>query len=136
MKLYVMGKFEDRENVKMLMQFFRSLGHIITCDWTDHQVTDIGYPVQYSQDDCQGVRDCDVAVGRFIENYHYRGAIAEMGMALVLDKPVWIIGHAIDTMIFAHHPLVRKFDNETQFKYWFTKNMFDSQELGLTYELV
>lgn len=115
MKFYVAGKWEDREAVKKLQEALIELGHTITVDWTWHEKADEGYPIQYSIDDIKGVQLADAYVGLFIEDYRYKGALVEMGAALGLHKRVYLIGHAIDTCLFAKHPLVQQFENEYEF---------------------
>lgn len=114
-KFFCSGKFEDRINIRKLQQSLKNLGHEIVEDWTIHEYSDKGYPIEYAEDDIYGVSQCDVYVGRFIADYNYKGAFVEMGVALALRKEVCIIGHAIDSCIFVHHSLVKRFENEEQF---------------------
>lgn len=106
MKLYVAGKYEHRFKVKMLMRFLQQYKHEITMDWTVGLPTDVGYPLTNCLADVKGVQDADVYVGVFIEDYIYKGAYVEFGIALGLNKPCVFIGHAADTCIFTAHPLV------------------------------
>ncbi len=113
MRFYIAGKFEERAEVRKLMDKVEELGHTITCDWTKHR--DKGFLVQYAVADVEGVQGCDVYVGRFINENSYKGALSEMGMALGLDKKVVVIGHAIDSCIFTNHPNVLKLESEEAF---------------------
>lgn len=113
MKFFVSGKYEDRQAIRELQQKLIALGHEIVEDWTYHEYTDKGYPDQYAEDDLEGVKKCDVYVGRFIADYNYKGALVEMGFALALYKEVCIIGHAIDSCIFSC--LAKHFENEEGF---------------------
>ena len=106
MKLYVAGKYEHRFKVKAIMRFLQAYNHEITKDWTTSLITDVGYPVQNCLEDVKGVQDADVYIGVFIEDYNYRGAFVEFGIALGLNKPCVFIGHAADSCIFTAHPLV------------------------------
>jgi len=115
MKFYIGGKWEEREGVRKLQNELRRLGHIITIDWTWHEEDDPGFPSQYAIEDIVGVTSCDAYVGRFVSKVNYRGALVEMGAALAGGKRVFIIGHAIDSCLFANHPLVQRFDNEAVF---------------------
>lgn len=114
MKFYVAGKWEDKEAVKKLQEALIKLGHKITVDWTWHEKADEGYPIQYSIDDIRGVQLADAYVGLFMGQYHYKGALVEMGAALGLGKRVYLIGHAIDSCLFAKHPLIQQFENENE----------------------
>lgn len=109
MKIYVAGKWKDRERVSDIMQILRGMGHEITCDWTGHKCEDAAYPQQYCADDVQGVKDADLYLGIFIATYHYRGALVEMGIALGVGIPVWLFGDKADGCIFSNHPSVIKF---------------------------
>ena len=114
MKIYVAGKWQDRKNVRKLMDELENGGHTVTYDWTKDEENAVGYPIQNTINDTLGVRNCDVIVGRFIDDYKYSGALTEMGMAIGLGKPVLIIGHAIDNCIFINHPTVQKFETELE----------------------
>ena len=115
MKFFVSGKFEDRKNVRKLMDKLEGLGHTIAHDWTADEETDEGYPVVHAMNDLRGVQVCDALVGRFIEKNHYRGSLAELGAALGLDTRVYIIGHGADECIFVNHPRVIRCSDEKEF---------------------
>ncbi|KKN74989.1 hypothetical protein LCGC14_0384910 [marine sediment metagenome] len=115
MKFYVAGKWEDRKNCRKLMDKIQDLGHAISYDWTTGEETDEGYPIVNAINDTRGVQVSDVYVGRFIDKNNYKGALVELGIALGLNKRIFIIGHAIDSCIFCHHPSVRRFENESEF---------------------
>ena len=115
MDFYVAGKYEEREEIRVLQNTLRELGHEITVDWTWHEVDDPGFPRQYAMEDINGVICGDAYVGRFINEHTYKGALVEMGAALAMGKWVIIIGHAIDTCLFVGHPLVQQFETESEF---------------------
>ena len=114
MKFYVAGKWEDRERVSQIMRILEGMGNEITCDWTDHKYEDEEYPHQYCADDVQGVKDADIYLGIFVAEYHYRGALVEMGIALGMGIPVWLLGDKADGCIFSNHPSVTKFVTWTE----------------------
>ena len=107
-KLYVAGKFSDKDRIKDIMNFFTSQGdYKITKDWTTSTVNDEGYPVKNCLADTQGVIDADAFVGVYInKEYIYRGSIVEFGIALGNGKRCIFIGHGMDSCIFTNHPLV------------------------------
>ena len=113
MKFYIAGKFEERADVRKLMDKVEALGHTITCDWTIHEQSD--YRIHYAIADVEGVQSCDVYVGRFLNENSYKGALTEMGVALGQAKKVIVIGHAIDSCIFVNHPNVLKLETEEEF---------------------
>ncbi len=115
MKFYVAGKWQDRENVRQLMDSIQGLGHVITYDWTIDEENAAGYPVVNTINDTRGVQICDAYVGRFVNKNKYQGALVEFGIALGCNKRIFIIGHAVDTCIFTNHPSVQRFETELEF---------------------
>lgn len=115
MKFYVAGKWEEREEIRKLQAELRRLGHLITIDWTWHEVDDPGFPSQYAVEDIIGATSADAYIGVFVNSHSYKGALVEMGAALACGKSVYIIGRAIDSCLFAGHPLVQRFDTELEF---------------------
>lgn len=115
MNFYVAGKWEERAEIRKLQNKLRELGHMITVDWTWHEVDDPGFPSQYAIEDINGASWADAYVGRFITRHDYKGALVEMGATLAMGNKVFIIGHAIDSCLFVGHPLVKQFDNEDEF---------------------
>jgi len=111
LKIYVAGKWQERDLIREIMKSLRDLGHEITCDWTDHE-----YPTEnikeklakYAVIDIEAVTACDVLIFYAENNLPYAGAFCEMGAALALGKPVFIVGEGIDSCIFTNHPLVMK----------------------------
>ena|SRR5437762_12072580 len=106
LKVYVAGKVEDKERVREIQTQLRQVGHTITLDWT----TASQDSRQQALKDIRGVADADVFVGVFEEDYAYRGTLVEMGAALALGKPVYILGNAttVRRCIFMKHPNVRQ----------------------------
>lgn len=103
-KIYCAGKFEDKTRIKNIMAVLEKMGYIVTVDWTIH--TDPTKAEEYSIEDVQGVRDCDLFIGIFnMDGVQYKGALVEMGVALGLRKMIIYVGKE-DISIFAHHPLV------------------------------
>ena len=124
------GKWEEREAIRELQNKIRGLGCIITIDWTWHETDDPSYPSQYAVEDIIGATSCDVYVGRFIETLDYKGALVEMGATLAVGKDVLIIGHAIDSCLFAHHPQVTIFDTEEEcLEYIFDRWCLENEEV-------
>ncbi len=115
MNFYVAGKWEERAEVKKLMNILKSKGHEITMDWTVHEHADDGYPEQYSVDDIEGVEKAEAFVGLFINPNSYKGALVELGVALTRCDMVYIIGHAVDSCIFINPAMVDQFDTIEDF---------------------
>lgn len=115
MKIYVAGKWEDREAVRELQKALIDMGHEITVDWTYHEKDDVGYPQTYAQDDVRGVQEAEAYIGLFLRENNYKGALVELGVALGLNKKTYIIGHAIDSCLFVSHKLVTQFNTVEEF---------------------
>jgi len=113
MKIYVAGKYQDRDRVRFIHQLLREQGHEITIDWTNHDI----YPndaiaeklSQFAQDDVWGVLNADIFIGLMTLPFEYKGLWVEMGIALGKGIPVYVIGDAGSNCIFHNHPLVKKF---------------------------
>ena len=111
MKIYIAGKWQERKNVRKCMEELVSMGHEITCDWTDHEYGSdgvIGDLSKFAEDDMEGVRSCDIVIALMTEGYHHKGSLCEMGGAIALGKRVYVIGNAADSCIFINHPLTKK----------------------------
>lgn len=114
MKIYVAGKWQEKEQVRQLQQGLRDRGHTITYDWTQQE--EEGAVLHCcALNDASGVIEADSLVARLVNPLPYRGALAEIGMAIGLGKRVYIIGHGCPHFIFECHPLVTKFSNTKKF---------------------
>jgi hypothetical protein len=108
MKVYVAGKWEEKERVREVQRQLISAGHTISFDWT--QVcdgTEEHMKVQAANDK-QGVLDADAFVGVFEKDLRYSGALTEMGMAMANGAKIYILGNAVDTNLFMRLPEVRR----------------------------
>lgn len=108
MKFYVAGNYsKDKLRCRYIMEDIKRAGHFVTEDWTDpkydHAPHDLCCRV-----DCEGIQNADALILYAVFERQYRGAFVEMGLALAWNKPVYIIGNAIDTCVFTAHPLVKK----------------------------
>ena len=106
LKIYVAGKYEEKERIREVMNILRGVGHTITVDWTE----DAQNTRQQAIKDLRGVADADIYVGVFEKDLPYKGALVELGAALALGKPVYILGDAVHVKncIFLRHPAVRR----------------------------
>jgi len=113
MKLYVAGKYQERDKIRLVFQELQRMGHTITLDWTNHDI----YPNeaiveklgQFANDDVVGVKEADAVILCLINHQEYKGLWVEMGVALGAGKPVFIVGEAGHACIFTNHKLVTKF---------------------------
>jgi nucleoside 2-deoxyribosyltransferase len=93
MKIYVAGKFDEKQQARGAMAQLRALGHEITYDWTQH-------PEEQSESNLQHAADCDLdgvlradAVLMLLTDplYAYRGSFTELGAALASKRPVYAV---------------------------------------------
>jgi len=118
MKFYVAGKWQDRKLVQQVQKELLARGNELTVDWTNHVNPKNDSVLQeWALRDIEGAALCDTYIGVFINDHNYTGALVEMGVALGMGNRVWVIGNAVNSCIFIHHPLVTKFpDVETMLK--------------------
>jgi nucleoside 2-deoxyribosyltransferase len=107
MKFYIATKFENKLEVAKAKATLIAAGHEVPYDWTISQVKS----TEQAQNDVNGVRNCDVVLALFEQEHRYKGAIAEIGMAIILGKPIFVIGNWLDSMIFMHLPIITKVNN-------------------------
>lgn len=108
MRVYVAGKWEEKERVREIMAQLMAAGHTITHDWTTEVPGDEAHMRANALRDCNGVGLADVFVGIFEKDLAYKGAYVEMGIAIARDIPIYILGHAQDSNIFMYLPQVKR----------------------------
>lgn len=90
MKFYIASKLENYEQVQYLRDRLKEQGWIHTYDWTQHgSVKSISTEIlkEVAEKEFQGVKDADVVI---VLTPQGRGTHVELGMALALDKKVFI----------------------------------------------
>ena len=104
MKVYVASKWENKKRVQEVMSLLKASHHEITYDWTHCEVSNREQAIL----DLRGVAEADVVIGIFEDDVAYKGALVEVGAALALGKPVYVVGNApvVDLCIFFKHPNV------------------------------
>jgi len=105
-KCYVAGKFEETDRVQEVQDVLKAVGHTITHDWT-RSPRGLSKRAQALLD-TRGVLDADILVIIFEKDLGYKGAYTELGVALALGKPVYILGEYGKSNVFVHHPNVRR----------------------------
>ena len=103
MKIYVAGKWTDKERVSKIMRILEKHGHEITFDWT---VSENKNFKESAIHDIRGVKEADAFYLVYSEDM--KGAWTEFGAALALGLPCYIQAEAAYcNNIFLSHPLVR-----------------------------
>ncbi len=100
MRLYVAGKWSDKEAIRAFMTRLREAGHVITEDWTQHAGNEPGKPKEPSllrddaEKDLAGIYSADAIIAVMSDpQYAYRGTFFELGLALGFSKHVIIIAN-------------------------------------------
>lgn len=122
MKVYVGGKFADKQKIRGYMDEIEKLGHTISHDWTSFKVKldeDNIFMGNTSEDnmeesakyDIKGVQECDVMVAILDDKqYPYQGTFTELGCALGLGKKIIVMCPEPDaecrTTCFFYHPTI------------------------------
>jgi nucleoside 2-deoxyribosyltransferase len=101
MKVYVAGKWEEKERVREVQDLLKRHGHTITHDWTreEEDLNHIEHFATFALQDKQGVMGADAYVGVFEKDLKYKGAFAEMGIAVALGIPIYILGQYADKCV-------------------------------------
>lgn len=110
MKIYVAGAWSDRANVSMVAEEIAAeAGCVITFRWWEKgpsESTPERHRRSYLREcgvlDLNGVADADAVV--FVYHDDTRGAWLEMGYAIALLKPIFVLGEAsrVDGSPFMH----------------------------------
>ena len=105
MKFYVAGKFEDKSDVREVMDIIKKAGHFVTHDWTlrEKEGADL---VKCAREDYNGIVNCQILVAVLLKENNYRGLWVEIGIALAMKKIIAVIGEGENDCIFLTLPEV------------------------------
>jgi nucleoside 2-deoxyribosyltransferase len=114
LKIYVAGKWGDRENISKYIQDIQKHGFEISYDWTKNEIQECRTHEEmsfFAEKDMNGVKTSDVVVLLITDKeYAYRGTFTEMGGALALNKTIFIVdpfeNAVCHSNIFYWHPLI------------------------------
>ena len=93
MRIYVAGKYAEKEEARRVMELIRQRGHTISYDWTQHKEDRTPENLLKAADlDVQGVVTADLVFMLFTDpKYAYRGTFTELGAALATKKRICIV---------------------------------------------
>ena len=117
MKVYVAGKWQDREYIRRIHSLLKEQGHEITLDWTTHDFDSRGViatPKELAEiaiEDVKGALEANIFIGIMLQEHYYKGLWVEFGICLSRDIPILIVGSHGDSCIFMNHPNVTKLDS-------------------------
>jgi len=109
--IYVGGSSQDLLRVKAVMTTLRIHGHKITHNWTTRFDEPTKDYVSFALEDIEGIRRAQKVLLIFQQPLEYRGTHSELGMAIILDKPILILGKEADKNIFSRLPQVTIYYN-------------------------
>jgi nucleoside 2-deoxyribosyltransferase-like protein len=119
---YVSASSKRKEVALMVMNLLRRGGIAITLDWTREEGDSVPedarkmYFTENAMRDIEAVKRADVVIAIVDPECPSLGTWTEIGAALVLDKPVLIVGGpeiwaGSGLTVFAHHPNVHAIEN-------------------------
>jgi len=93
MRIYVAGKYDEKQQARAVMEQLCALGHEITYDWTQHPESADASNLRDAADrDLRGVLGADAVLMLFTDPlYAYRGTFTELGAALAFGVPVYAV---------------------------------------------
>lgn len=110
MKIYLAGKWEERDILLCYAKLLELAGHTITWPWfTPHIEIGLSHS-DIAERDTQGIRDADMCIFIFERDLPYNGAMTELGMAIALEKEIIVVGSGGGTNLFLKHPYVEHVD--------------------------
>jgi nucleoside 2-deoxyribosyltransferase len=117
MKVYLAGRFDERERIREMQGVLRERGHEITLDWTTHDpIARYGERPElarvYAQEDLQGVMEADVFIFLTAASVG-TGTHVELGVAIgefvTTGKPrIYVIGEHTSRSIMYFYPAVER----------------------------
>ena len=108
MKIYVAGKFEEKEVVRDAQKRVREIGYEVTHDWTGEDPGErTGEELEAFLRDCaigdyEGVLNADCVL--LLNHDRAFGAMVETGLALAWGKVVYVVAPQVRDNIFYHLP--------------------------------
>lgn len=116
-KLYIAGKWDDKEIIREHMNQMESFGYQITHDWTKNEslTRNIDDLSNFAKLDIDGVINADIVLVIMTDKtYTYRGTFTELGASIATGKKIVIYCPDKDsyccTNCFFHHPNIQHFE--------------------------
>lgn len=107
MKIYIAGKWEEHEIIAEYAARLEDRRHEITFAWFRLHLG--GVPLSdAAAEDVEGVLQADTCVFVFERQLHYKGAFAELGLAIASNKRIILVGSGGDSCVFAHLSTVER----------------------------
>lgn len=116
-KAYVIGKFEQKEEVRRVYEMLREVGYQITCDWTTHKTIkpyseNPQLAREYSEDEMKAITESDVVI--YLSTKEGTTSKLEVGGAMLLNfigknpRQIYLVGeHNTDSPWFMNERVKR-----------------------------
>ena len=136
-KIYLSGRWSDREKIRDQMQKLIANGFDIVYDWTDKEIEPIPEHETLQKNairDLNGIKNCDLFIAWFDDPYYpYRGTCTELGAAIGLKKKILIIDSGTEGAMyrsnwFLHYTDLVKVKNWTEVYLWLVLDYWPSVE--------
>ena len=89
MKIYIAGKWHNKEQIRGYMDELESIGHEITHDWTSYESDPNNSFQDMADHDIEGVMKADALIAIMDDDkYPYRGTFTELGVAFATKKTI------------------------------------------------
>jgi nucleoside 2-deoxyribosyltransferase len=116
MKIYVAGKWDNKNQILQKMIELEKMGHNITHKWPTVEVVQGERDAEMALHDVNGVKESELLLVLMDDaEYVYRGTFTEIGVALGLNIKTWIVcpheNAYCKTNIFFHHPNIVHFQS-------------------------
>jgi nucleoside 2-deoxyribosyltransferase len=112
-RIYIAGKWSDKENIRKCMDEVEQLGFSISHDWCTYESNATNTKSDMAQKDVEGVLSADIVVLLLTDpTYAYRGTWSELGVCLGQSstKKIYIVcpqeNSQCRTNVFFHHPAI------------------------------
>lgn len=122
MKIYVAGKFENKELILNTYKKLKEMGHSISYDWTTHKnikpyFENKDIASEYAQNELNGLLNSDILI--YFSNETGHTLFMEFGAALALlkttGKPkIYAVGEFNDCSPWFFNPIVERCENIEQ----------------------
>jgi hypothetical protein len=119
MRVYVAGRWSQKEYLKEIREKLSLMGHEVTSRWLDLEKTeyDVSMKPQQALDDCHDVDTAQVLIAVFQpEVTGYQGTLFEIGLAMGIGLQVVVLGF-IPHFVFYYLPTIRRYDSWDHFRH-------------------
>lgn len=119
MRIYVAGKFEEKEIILNTYRILREMGHTVSYNWTTHKnlkpyTENQAAASEYAQNEFNGILNSDILI--FLSNQNGHTLFMEFGAALaslkLTGKPlIYAVGQYNTDSQWFFNPLVQRVDS-------------------------